>query len=90
MSTLSIAAYFPWSRVNVTAQRISADDEVALIDIRPDRRFTPLCHRCGARAARVCSHHVRAVRDLDLASTRVHLRMSYRKVFCSGCRDVLG
>jgi transposase len=68
---------------------VSAEAELAVVDLRPDQRYAPLCHLCGQKAGRVCSHHVRAVRDLNLASARLQLRLSYRKVFCPACRAVV-
>lgn len=89
MSTLSIASYFPWSRVVVCGQSVGEEADLAVVDVRPDLRFAPLCNQCRGIATRVCSHQVRAVRDLDLASARVHLRLAYRKVFCPACEGVV-
>jgi transposase len=75
--------------VVVARQNVSAEADLAVVDLRPDRRFTPRCHRCGGPASRVCSRHVRAVRDLDFASAQVHLRLTYRKVFCPACKAVV-
>jgi len=86
MSTLSIAAYFPFSRLVISGQSVAEEADVAVVDLRPDERFCPICHRCGAQAARICSGQVRAVRDLPFASARVYLRLAYRKVFCPQCR----
>ena len=89
MSSSSIAAYFPWSRVVISGQSVSAEADLAVVDVRPDRRFAPLCSRCGQPAGRIASEEVRSVRDLDFASARVHLRLSYRKVYCPACRSVV-
>ena len=89
MSSLSIAAYFPFSRVKLSAQSVAPEADAAFIDIRPDLRFTPLCHQCGSPAPRVHSSSTRAVRDLDFASARVWLRYTSRKVFCPACRKVV-
>ena len=89
MSTVSIAPYFPWSRVVVCGQNVSAEADLGVVDLRPDARFAPRCSRCAGGASRVCSHQVRAVRDLDLAGARVHLRLSYRKVYCPACVRVV-
>jgi len=35
------------------------------------------------------SRHVRAVRDLNMATARVMLRLAYRKVYCPACRAVV-
>ena len=89
MSSLSIALYFPFSRVKVCRQSVSIQDGAAFIDIEPDRRFAPICHECGARAGPVHSHEVRVVRDLDFPSVHVWLRLSYRKVLCPRCRRIV-
>ena len=89
MSTLSIAAYFPFGRVKVSGQSVAPECDVAFIDIQPDLRFTPLCYQCGSPARRVHSRHTRAVRDLDFASAHVWLRYSYRKLFCPACVGVV-
>ena len=89
MSTLSIAAYFPFGRVKVSGQSVAPECDVAFIDIQPDLRFTPLCYQCGSPARRVHSRHTRAVRDLDFASAHLWLRYSYRKLFCPACVGVV-
>lgn len=87
MSRLSIAAYFPFRRVKISGQSVMGD--VAVIEVEPDRRFTPICRECGRPARRVHSRQVRAVRDLNLASTRVTLRCLYRKVYCQRCQYII-
>ena len=89
MSTLSIAFYFPLHRVKVSRQSVSIQDGMALIDIEPDQRFTPVCHECGAQAGSVHSHQVRAVSALDFPSVHVCLRLAYRKVLCPRCRRIV-
>jgi len=89
MSTLSIAPYFPWSRVVVCRQSVGKEADLAVLDLRPDERFAPLCSRCGRAVSRTCSHQVRAVRDLSMTSARVMLRLAYRKVYCPACDAVV-
>lgn len=84
MSSLSIAAYFPFARVKVVAQNVHA--EGALIQVQPDLRWHPLCHDCGAPAATVHSQgHRRMIRDLNLADREVWLQVEYRKIWCPAC-----
>jgi transposase len=89
MSTLSIAPYYPWRRVVVSRQSVSKEADLAVLDLRPDRRFRPRCSRCSGAVSRICSHEVRAVRDLNMAGARVELRFSYRKVYCRACDAVV-
>lgn len=83
MSSLSIAAYFPFRRVKITGQAVC--DNVAMIDVEPDKRFAPICRQCRGPTRRIHSHQIRAIRDLNLAATRVTLRCRYRKVYCERC-----
>ena len=86
MSYLSITPFFDFARMKLTDQQVHSTSQTAQITLEPDRRYRPLCHRCGQRAATVHSQgHHRFVRDLNLADTQVWLDIQYRKVWCSGC-----
>lgn len=87
MSLLSIAKYFPWSRVVVTGQELEASSVITVM--RPDRRYRAVCSRCGGNRTRTSSHHGRRVRDLDLGGCRSEIELSYRKVFCRDCGCVV-
>ena len=89
MSTLSIAAYFPFRRVRITGQSVGAEADIAMIDVVPDKRFRPVCHDCKAPAGRARQRTLRAIRDLNFASARVWLRCTYRKVWCPQCGRVV-
>jgi len=88
MSSLSIAAYFPFRRVCISAQSVAAQADLAVVDVVPDRRFRPICHRCGTTGA-IQQHEVRSIRDLNFASAQMHLRCSYRKIYCRQCGQVV-
>jgi hypothetical protein len=88
MSTLSIAVYFPFDRVRIASQSVAAQADLAVIDVVPDGRFRPVCHICGRAAGPTHQREVRAVRDLNLASARVSLRCTYRKVWCQHCGQI--
>ena len=88
MSSLSIAAYFPFRRVRISGQNVAPQGDLSVIDVEPDKRFHPICHACGRPAGRVQQREVRSIRDLDFASARVHLRCTYRKVWCRQCSQV--
>lgn len=85
MSTLSISHYFPFSQMVVTRQSVSEDATVALVVLKPDQRFHPVCHACRTPSHGVHSEETRPVRDLNFASARVTLNCTYRKVFCRPC-----
>ena len=82
MSSLSIGAYFPFRRVCISAQSVARQVDLAVVDVVPDRRFRPICYHCGM-AGTIQQHEVRSIRDLNFASAQMHLRCSYRKIYCS-------
>ena len=88
MSGLSIAPYFPFRRIKIVHQEVSADVSEANISVEPDRRFQPLCHRCGQRASGVHSWTQRKIRDLGITTARLWVTCKYRKVFCPRCQGV--
>lgn len=86
MSSLSIANYFPFSRVNIVGQSVSENEATcAFIEAEPDKRFRPICSECGQPAARVHSWEHRHVKDLHLGPAHVWIHCRYRKVLCSHC-----
>jgi transposase len=88
MSVPTIAPYFPFRRIKIIDQIVSDDACKARIRIKPDKRFQPVCHRCGHRASGAHSWTERRVRDLNLAATAVWIDCRYRKVFCGHCHRV--
>jgi len=87
MSSLSVAAYFPFTRVKVVAQAVHPDSRGALLYLEPDHRFRPLCHECGRPSGGIhSSGHRRHIRDLPLAGRHAWLQISYRKIWCEACR----
>ena len=86
MSSLSIASYFPFTRVKVVQQTVHGEDaRSALIQLEPDQRFRPLCHDCGQAGSVHSTGLVRFVRDLSMASAQATLQVSYRRVWCDHC-----
>lgn len=84
MSSLSIASYFPFTRVKVVSQNVHS--EGALIRVQPDLRWRPLCHDCRSPAGTIHSQgHRRMIRDLDVVDHRVWLEVDYRKLWCERC-----
>jgi len=88
MCTVSIAPYFPFARLSLTFQDVDPEAHLAWIQARPDRRFKPLCHRCGNPAHRTHQWRHRVVRDLNLASAQVWIELNYRRVVCRHCAGV--
>ena len=88
MSSVSIAAYFPFRRVCISAQSVAAQVDLAVVDVVPDRRFRPICYRCKT-VGTIQQHEVRSIRDLNFATAQMHLRCSYRKIYCRRCGQVV-
>lgn len=88
MSTPSIAPFYPFRRVRVVDRRVRAEPARATLELAPDRRFTPRCGRCGARAPRVHSRYRRRVRDLALGEHQVWLDVPVRKLRCPECERI--
>jgi transposase len=86
MSGVSIAPYFPFRRIKIVNQSVLADASEARIQVKPDKRFQPICHFCGQKAAGVHSWTQRSVRDLNLATARVWITCHYRKLLCPSCQ----
>ena len=63
---------------------MAAAADPAAIDVMPDRRFRPICYRCGATGS-IQQPEIRSIRNLNFASAQVPLRCSYRKMFCRQC-----
>jgi hypothetical protein len=89
MSELSIAPYFPFRRIKITQQHISADVSTAQIVSEPDKGFHPICHRCKEKASVIHSHAGRKIRDLDFSGLRVWIQSHYRKIICPRCQRIL-
>jgi hypothetical protein len=88
MSGVSIAPYFPFRRIKIINQSVLADASEARIQVKPDKRFQPVCHFCGQKASGVHSWSQRTVRDLNLATAKVWITCQYRKLFCPHCQHI--
>lgn len=89
MSGLTIAPYFPFRRLKILGQSVAPEARVARIQAAPDKRFQPVCHHCGKKAAAVHSWTGRSVRDLDMGGTRIWIDCRYRKLHCERCRRIV-
>ena len=86
MSSCSIKPYFRcFTRVKVTGQWVQVKENVTSINIRPDERFTPICHRCKKKTVTTYQIVYRSVRDLNIGSTVIFLAILYRKLVCAEC-----
>ena len=88
MSVLSITPYFPFRRIKIIAQTVTPDATEAHIQAEPDKRFQPICQRCGQRASGTHSWTQRKIRDLSFATAWTWITCRYRKVFCTHCQGI--
>ena len=88
MSVPTIASYFPFRRIKIISQSVNSQATVAHIQVKPDKRFQPICHECGKPAAGVHSWAQRKIRDLSMAATQLWVTCHYRKVFCAHCHGI--
>lgn len=88
MSAPSIAPFLPFRRVRILGHRVQDDPAFAVVDLGPDRRFTPRCGRCYERVRQVHSRYRRWIRDLSLGAHRVRLRLQVRRLRCPDCGGI--
>ena len=83
MSGISITPYFPFCRVNIIGQQVKGKS--SLIQVRPDKRYKPVCYAC--KSSSVCVHKwvKRPIRDLNIGPANVSIECMYRQVFCLIC-----
>jgi transposase len=76
-------------RVKITEQTVHDNAESAMIYLKQDLRYRPLCHNCQVPALAVHTQgRRRFVQDLNLANREVWLDVEYRKVWCEQCHGV--
>ncbi len=85
MNTLSIGHFFPFSKLKIESQSIKHDEQVIKIKARADKRYHPLCSKCGFPTKGAHSYFCRSIRDLTMAGSEVYLSTTFRKVYCSRC-----
>ena len=88
MSVLSIAPYFPFRRIKIVEQTVTPGATEAYILAEPDKRFRPICQRCGQLASGVHSWTQRKIRDLSFATAQTWVTCRYRKLLCAHCQGI--
>ena len=88
MSVPTIAPYFPFRRIKIIDQAVTSEAIEAHIHVEPDKRFYPICQRCGNKVSGVHSWTQRKIRDLNIATALIWITCRYRKVFCAHCHGI--
>ena len=83
MSSISITPYFPFCRVHIYGQSVKGGEST--IDVRPDKRYKPICSICKSRCVSIHAWVRRPIRDLNCCAVKVVIECKYRKVFCANC-----
>jgi transposase len=88
MSVPSIAPYFPFRRIKIVDQTVTPEATEAHIVAEPDKRFRPICQKCGQLASGVHSWTQRKIRDLSFATAWTWITCRYRKLLCAHCQSI--
>ncbi len=88
MSVPTIAHYFPFRRIKIIGQEVAPEAASTHIQAEPDRRFRPICQKCGQKASGTHTWVRRKIRDLNFAAAQTWITCLYRKVFCPHCHGI--
>ncbi len=88
MCNTSIAPYLPYQRMKIISQQVFSGIDVSFINMRPNKRFRPICHQCSSQGVSIHDWEERPIRDLNLGQTTIYLHCRYRKIICPTCQKV--
>lgn len=89
MSKIDLKAFFKFCKVNVMEQAVNIKCRVVSLKVKPDERYTPVCHNCKRRSNSIHSYHERMVRDMNIFEAKTFIQYSYRKIRCLYCGVVV-
>lgn len=89
MSTINVKAFFRFCKVKVIKQVVDTAKRVVKIEVRPDRRYSPVCHKCKEKVKKIHSWNQRVVRDLNIFDAKSFIRVTYRTIQCPVCGNVI-
>jgi transposase len=85
MSTAIIRAFFNFRGVKILNFEVHDSASLTMVELVPDQRFKPICSKCFNKADRLHSTESRLIRDLNISTSQVVIKLHYRKVFCDRC-----
>jgi len=85
MSVCNIRTFYQFTRVKIVKNQYYEEDNLIVIHLEPDRRYLPVCSICGSNNCMIHSYRKRFVRDLPLATNKVILHYTYRRIICKSC-----
>ena len=89
MSEINIKAFFQFCRVKVTKQSVNIQERAVFIEVKPDKRYAPLCHQCNSPSGSIHSYRQRTIRDLNVLDVKTYIQYAYRKIRCFFCGTVV-
>ena len=75
MSKINVKTFFRLCKVKVVGQAMDTTKNLVKIKARPDRRYFPVCYRCGNKVKKIHSYKQRTVRDLDILGAKTFVRV---------------
>lgn len=85
MSTSILRPFFSFRGVKILNFDVQESGSLSMVELVPDQRFQPICSKCLNKVNRIHSTEMRLIRDLNLATSQVVIKLHYRKVFCDRC-----
>ena len=85
MSTYNIRNLFPFKRVKISNFQVNDSGSITVIEIKPDKRFLPICSSCYKPVKEIHSLNQRFIRDMPMSGSQVKIRYHYRTIFCPTC-----
>lgn len=89
MSKIQIKAFFKFCRVKIMEQVVDILEKTVKINVKPDERYNPVCHRCKRSIKEIHFYNERTVRDLNIFDAKTFIFVIYRTVKCQWCGNVV-
>lgn len=89
MSQIQIKTFFKFCKVKVMEQTVDIIKKTVTIKVKPDKRYSPVCHSCKRSTKEIHSYNERTVRDLNILDAKTFLSVTYRTVKCQWCGNVV-
>ncbi len=89
MPKIQVKPFFKFYKVKVLEQFVDLTANKVMIKVEPDKRYYPVCYKCGKKIKEIHSYNKRTVRDLNIFNAKTFITVSYRTVRCFTCGDVV-
>lgn len=89
MPNIQVKPFFKFCRVTVLEQTVDKDIKTVKIKVKPDDRYTPVCHVCKTGTKNIHSYNNRTIRDLNIFKAKSFISVFYRTIRCKVCGNVI-